>query len=276
MMNKQITGLRTELEQLDTQTLDRMLHDAVHAQPLDGERAKQILSVLEEREKDEPVVITQEAEAAWQAYLRNIEGRKEGRFRWAPLLKAASIVLILGVLFFSITQEAEARSFFQRLTQWTATVFDMFSPGNEAVDHDVYVFQTEHPGLQQIHDAVTELGVTAPVVPMWIPPEYELVECKLVTTKVSNGLTGEFLWGNNRLVYKMDWYVRDAPNSYQKDETVVNIIEIMDTEHYIMRNKDAWVVAWTQENMECSIAVACHEDVLRRILTSIYTMEEEQ
>ena len=276
MMNKQITGLRTELEQLDTQTLDRMLHDAVYAQPLDGELTKQILSVLEEREKDEPVVITQEAEAAWQAYLRNIEGRKEGRFRWTPLLKAASIVLILGVLFFSITQEAEARSFFQRLSRWTDSIFEMFSPGNEAVDHDVYVFQTEHPGLQQIHDAVTELGVTAPVVPMWIPPDYELVECKLVTTKISNGLTGEFLWGNNRLVYKIDWYVLDAPNSYQKDETVVNVIEIMDTEHYIMKNKDSWMVVWTQENAECSLFLDCREEDLHRILTSIYTMEEEQ
>ena len=276
MMNKQITGLRTELEQLDTQTLDRMLHDAVHAQPLDGELAKQILSVLEEREKDEPVVITQEAEAAWQAYLRNIEGRKEGKFRWTPLLKAASIVLILGVLFFSITQEAEARSFFQRLTQWTATVFDMFSPGNEAVDHDVYVFQTEHPGLQQIHDAVTELGVTAPVVPMWIPPEYELVECKSLNTDVSSGLLAVFVLEDKRIIYKMDMYTHDAPNSYQKDETLVEIIDIVGTEHYIMRNKDTWAVIWTQENVECSLFLDCREEDLHKILTSIYTMEEEQ
>ena len=275
-MNKRITGLRTELEQLDTQTLDRMLHDAVYAQPLDGELAKQILSVLEEREKDEPVVITQEAEAAWQAYLRNIEGRKEGKFRWAPLLKAASIVLILGVLFFSITQEAEARSFFQRLTQWTATVFDMFSPGNEAVDHDVYVFQTEHPGLQQIHDAVTELGVTAPVVPMWIPPEYELVEFKKDTTSSNTGIIAEFTYNKQQIVYKVSVYTDNVPTSFQKDDAVVEIVDIMDTEHYIMRNKDAWVVVWTQDNVECSISVVCHEDVLRRILTSIYTMEEEQ
>ena len=276
MMNKQITGLRTELEQLDTQTLDRMLHDAVYAQPLDGELAKQILSVLEEREKDEPVVITQEAEAAWQAYLRNIEGRKEGKFRWTPLLKAASIVLILGVLFFSITQEAEARSFFQRLSRWTDSIFEMFSPGNEAVDHDVYEFRTEHPGLQQIHDAVTELGVTVPVVPMWIPPEYELEEYKSIATDVNSGLTAEFMCGDKRVVYKLSMYTQDEPNSYQKDEAVVEIVDIMDTEHYIMRNKDAWVVVWTQDNVECSISVVCHEDVLRRILTSIYTMEEEQ
>ena len=41
-----------------------------------------------------------------------------------------------------------------------------------------YVFETDHPGLQQIYDAVVEMGVTEPVVPMWVPEGYDLVEYK--------------------------------------------------------------------------------------------------
>ena len=42
----------------------------------------------------------------------------------------------------------------------------------------------------------------------------------------------------------------------------------------ITRNNDWWVAVWTKDNIECSIALDCQEETLRRILDSIYTMED--
>ena len=43
---------------------------------------------------------------------------------------------------------------------------------------------------------------------------------------------------------------------------------------YIMRNIDNWVVVCTKDKTEFTITVDCQEDTLRRILESIYVMED--
>ena len=63
-------------------------------------------------------------------------------------------------------------------------------------------------------------------------------------------------------------------NEYHKDKSVVDIQEKNGTVFNIMHNNDIWVVTWVKDNVECSIFVDCQEDVLNRILESIYVMEE--
>ena len=57
-------------------------------------------------------------------------------------------------------------------------MFAFFSPDEPTQAIEEYEFRTEHPGLQEVYDAVAGLGVTEPVVPMWIPEGYTLFMCR--------------------------------------------------------------------------------------------------
>ena len=76
------------------------------------------------------------------------------------------------------------------------------------------------------------------------------------------------------LVIKFDIQLSNSNYEYYKDETHVTEIEIDGQKHNILRNEDLWVVVWLREEIECSINVNCQEDVLYRILESIYILEE--
>lgn len=58
-------------------------------------------------------------------------------------------------------------------------MFELFNPHAKEVVQAPYVFQTEHPGLQKIYDAVVELEITEPVVPMLLPDGYELKDQRI-------------------------------------------------------------------------------------------------
>lgn len=272
------TSLRERLEPMSTAELDALLQAELHREPPDKETLLVLVELLKQREAGNPVQITPEIEEAWTAYRRDMDklDRKYSRRRRASvwLARAASVAVIVGVLLAALVpQSAQAESFWKRLARWTDSIFEFISPGAEESEPEEYVFRTDNPGLQQVYDAVVEMGVTEPVVPMWLPEGYELVEYIVDSTQTRNYIYVRFSNGSNKIVFKISIYLLGAPNEYDKDETQVQIIELCGTTYNIMQNNGIWIVVWTKENIECSFAIDCQEDTLYKILKSIYTME---
>lgn len=160
------------------------------------------------------------------------------------------------------------------LQRITNNVMEYFSGEGKLADLD-YCFETNNPGLQQVYDAVVELGVTEPVVPMWLPDYYELNEFKYLDSPLTKGVYVSFSNGNNEIVYKLNGYGGEPAHQYYKDDTHYEKYEQNGTVYYIMRNNSRWTAVWTKENIECSIALDCEEETLRRILMSINVMEDD-
>ena len=255
-MNENTAALRRTLEQYDTPKLDGMLRQALEKEPPDGPMVRAILRVLREREGNT-------VPAA---------GRKTpGAGVW--LGRAAAVAAVVFLLLLAVPQPVAAETFFERLMRWTDSIFELFSPGEERAEPE-YEFRTDNPGLQRIYDAVTDLGITAPVVPMWIPEEYELVKCKLSDTPTYAGILAEFASAQGSLLIKIDLNFDNVAYEYYKDDAQVEIVEMAGTDHCIMYNDGLWVVVWTRDNIKGFIRVDCQEDVLSEILRSIYVMEE--
>lgn len=276
MQPNNITSLREMLEQMSTEQLDAMLNKELRGESVDGNSVRMILRILREREKDEPVEITPEIQKAWDEYRQNVaslENQHSGRARkW--LIRAASAAAVLILLISVVPRQAEADSLFERLARWTEDVVEFFSSDDDESRLTNYEFKTEDPGLQQVYDAVVELGITEPVVPMWLPDGYELSECSVRTTDVKKFLYARFLDKDFEITYKINLYDSEPSHFYHKDGTDLEKIEIEGTTYNIMKNEDLWVVIWTKNNIECSIYVDCQEDILYKILGSIYVMEE--
>ncbi len=266
------TSLRESLERLSTPELDAMLRAELEKEPPDEYAVRLILKVLREREADYPVETNEQIDKAWREYEKKT-APSQTNFR-TPLLKVAVILLVCGLLLFTLPQEASAGSFFDRIAAWTESIFELFSPSDSGKVQKEYAFQTDHPGLQELYDTVTELGVTVPVVPMWLDSAYILEKCKVTETPIATRITATFLCENEETVFEFNIFSQNVAAEYHKDEPDAEKYERNGVVHNLFHNDGLWMVVWTRDNIECFLTIDCQEDTLHQILDSIYMMEE--
>lgn len=278
MQQNNMTSLRDLFEQMPTSQLDEMLNQELGKESPDGNAIRMILDVLWEREKDHPSEIMPQMRIAWEKYQKataKIDSRHSAHAKihsW--ILRGASIAAVC-LLMLAVPQEVEADTLFNKLFRMTDSIVEFFAPGYANDNPLVYEFKTDNPGLQQVYDAVEELGITQPVVPMWLPEGYDLVECEPKLTSQKKGVTAVFRSQEKGIRFAVDLVETDVSHEYHKDETDIKIYEKNEIEHTIMRNNDRWVVIWFADNVECSLTLDCQEDTLYQILNSIYVTEVE-
>lgn len=275
MKNYNTTGLRGVIEQMSTEQLDEMLQHELEKESVDESAVHLIMEVLEKRDQDMPVEINPQVAAAWQKYQTraSVQSRAKFSFRSWPVRIATAVAVVM-VLALAVPQSAEAEGFWERLFRWTDSIFEFFTPGDEMVAQE-YVFKTDNPGLQQVYDTVTAMGITDPVVPMWLPEGYELIECKVVEAPTKTFVYVRFKESTSTI--SLDFSIRngESPRQYSKDEENANKLEIEGIEYIILHNDDWWTAAWTRDRLECAIYMDCQEETLHKILKSIYTMEDD-
>lgn len=269
--------LRHQWEPLSTPELEAMLQAELDRKPPDDEKVILLLHILEAREKDLPLHLSAREEEAWQRYKQKVmsrKGKKRLPMRWLSV--AASVVLIVAVLFSVVPQQAEAENFWEMLQRVTSSLMEYISPRERLIDAESeYTFQTNNTGLQQVYDAVVELGVTEPMVPMWLPDNYTLFEIHQYTSPVAKGLYVSFFNEEDEIVYKLDVYNGEPAHEYYKDGTHYESHEREGITYHITRNNERWAVVWEKENIECLLTLDCSEDTLWRILDSIHVTEDD-
>lgn len=265
------TSLRETLEKLPTSQLDVMLRAELEKEPPDEYAVRLILKVLREREADYPVETNAQIDRAWKEYERKTTPKETGvghRF-----LKAAAVLIVVGVLMFALPQEVKAGSIFDRIAAWTDSIFGLFNSESDRTQKE-YVFQTDHPGLQELYDTVTGLGVTVPVVPMWMEDGYVLTKCQVAESPICTKVHAVFLDKDIESVFNIYIYSQNVEHEYHKDKPDTVQFEKNGVFHNIFLNEGLRTVVWTNGNVECSIFIDCQEDVLHKMIKSIYTMEE--
>lgn len=269
-----VTGLRESLEQLQTEELQTMLQTELERDTPDPDSVRLILSVLEDRESQANQQLTEQKEAAWQKYQMKLAGlRKKSVKHFNTLAKAASVVLIAGILVATIPGQAQAETFWEMLQRWSASLLEIVNP-REHISSVDYAFKTDNDGLQQVYDAVLELGVTEPVVPMWLPEGYKITELTTNSSPVLTGLCTRFVNVQSEIIYKVTIYHGEPAHQFYKDNTHYETYEREGATYNLAQNGGWQIAVWAKDNIECSITIDCQEDTLRRILNSIYVMED--
>lgn len=278
MQDNSITSLRELLEQLPTAQLDRMLQEELEKEKPDANAVRMILRVLREREKDLPVEVTPGIQKAWEKYQRNAaeldggSGRSDKVRKW--FIRIGSVAAMLGILLLAVPKRAEADGLFDKLTALTDSIVEFFSPGQANDNPAEYIFETENPGLQKVHDAVAALGEKASVVPTWLPEGYTLAECKTDVTDNKVSIAAYFK-KNDAIILSYDIYDLDVSHEYHWDGEDIQMYERRGQEYTIMQNNNRWVVIWFTEKTECSLTLDCQEDIVYKILDSIYVTEDK-
>lgn len=271
-----VASCREFLKELSTSELDRMLQAELRKETIDDDLVRLVLSVLEEREKNYPVELNEEIAAAAEDFEGTMKTPRvvPTRKKLSPVLKAASILLVVGLLLFVVPQAAHADSFFDLLACWTESVFEFFNPTEERDEQPEYVFKTDHPGLQQIYDAVVEMGVTDPVVPMWVPEGYEIQDMYVLNQSTDATVYVEMTRDGEYMLFSMIIHDEEVLLTHEKDIRNVTILELGGVQHYVISNLEEHIVAWVIDGVECSLVTNCHKEELHSLLESIYITEE--
>lgn len=261
---------RQSLEQLSSQQLAEMIQAETAKETPDDDLVLQILRILEEREKDDPVELEGSARAAWEKY-RAKKTKRHGSAHFGWCVKAASIVAIVCILIPMIPQTAMAGSVWKILASYTDAIFEYFNIGQSAEAPKEYGFETDNPGLQQLYDTVAaELSITEPVVAQWLPEEYELAEITRIDTPSEDGICAKFVSGEKEAVFIFSEMKIDFSPKYDKSDAAIKELEVNGICHNYMRNNDVWLASWVRQNLKCAIRIDCQEEDLINIIKSIY------
>ena len=256
-----------ELEQLTTLQLEELLQNELHRDEPDGELVRALLRILEQRmqETDQPPL---DAEPAWKKYTA---GRKKSKRKGLKALTAIAAVFLLVI--FVQPQTANANNIVELVTRWSDSFLAFF--GQTDIEQTEYVFKTDNPGLQQVYDEVVDMGVTVPVVPMWLEEGYELTELKRITTTEKDKVYAILQKNENRVLFTVTVYSTETAYKVHKDDPKPIEYECNGIIHDISYNDDVLIANWTRENIVCFMSVDCQEDTLCKILESIYTTEAD-
>lgn len=268
--------LRRELEKLPEASLQEMLQTEVAKEVPDDDLVLLILSILEERDKEKPPELTPKEQAAWKKYRKRVKSRAGSPMgslgRVAAV--AASLAVVFAVVFATLPQEAQAGSIFDILARWTDSLIEFFDSGSDSSLVN-YTYQTNNAGLQQLRDTVVEHGGTERAIPMWIPEGSELVSYEVDDLTYVTTISALFQDGGKYIVIKTDIYETAEPREFYKNMDNPREWEMFSNIHYVVQNREQWSAAWAKENTECFITLECREDVLDKILRSIYVTEAE-
>jgi len=263
--------LMASLEQLSTPQLEDMLRSEVKKDQPEATTVRAIMDILRRREEEPAVETGARMEAAWQDFRRKTEQRS-GSFR-KQFLKAAAVMVACGLLLAVFTQEVSAGRLWDRIAAWTDSIFELFSREQRGRTTGEYTFRTDNPGLQELYDTVTRLGVTVPVIPMWLDGEYELEDCKVTESRNDVKVLAALLCDDKTVSFELKIYKETASREYHKNNPEAEPYESNGVIYYIFKNQDLWVVVWSRDNLECLMAMDGQDDVYR-VIDSIYATEE--
>ena len=263
------------LSKLSREYLRGMLAAELRKEPaqLNGERIRALRQELARRGPDPALEDDAAVEAACGKFLAETSGTRPIRKRICrSFLTVAASLLLLTALFFALPKAAEADDVKNVIGWWNDRVFQFVKPGETPIEEE-YVFKTDHPGLQQIYDAVADLGVTVPIVPTQLPLEYNLTDIKSIQLYEDCSMHACLVSGDNRITLTFAVHSKKETLQFEKDIKSVNVWDFSGVEHSVISNSGEYIVTWVTDCVECTIVADCIEDDVYKLIKSIYTSE---
>ena len=247
-----------QLCKLPTEELDQILQAELRKEYPHEEVVLPILRILEQREYPE--------EFANSDTVTPIYPRKRKLAVGIAAVAAALVIVLV-----TIPKVTGSNSMLDVLVGLSDSVLQFFSPGDDPADiQKEYVFETDHPGLQQLHNEVTTHDVTVPIVPMWLPEGFELTELK--TTQVSDEIKiyACFMRDEKSIAITYRISKNITKSQYERENGEASYYNIDGISHALVENDGRWTASWVKAPVECMIVADLKIEDLRKTIKSIY------
>lgn len=259
--------------QMPTEELDQILQAELEKDRPDEEVVLPILHELEEREKDYPIEKTPEKLALIKKLQEHNTSSQKSKLKRGWVAGIAAMAAVACIVVMALPRTVGAESLFDVLVRWTNSIFEFIDPDkNESRPRANGDFTTDNPGLQQLYDKVTDLGITDPVVPMWLPEGFVLSYLKVLPMPDGNDVHGKFENSNQAIVitYRIS---KGIATTYEKEDSSVEVYDYADVSHFIVDNDDNLSITWTIGGVRCLLNADISREDLYLVIKSIYRSE---
>lgn len=268
------TQLPQAFAELDVHQLNQLLQQEV-AKPtseINEEKVLSILSLLEQKEVEAEVVNEAALQAACEKYRVGCKQttRRKPRKMFFKVCAAAAILCVLLTAIPRASGESLLSQFFKKITDEVVA----FVCPDQADNQHAPSYETAHPGLQKLYDEVSRYGIEAPVVPSWVPAEYEQTEIKVEPFPSKIRIHASFRSDHKEIMFYYEIYSATVTHEFLIDNAECELYETAGIVHNIYTNSKKRFGLWEHDNVKCSIVVDCQEENLTKILDSIYNMED--
>lgn len=257
-------------KQLPTEELDQILQAELEKEHPSEEVVLPILRILEQRERDIPEEKAADVLTIMNKLSKHETTSKQSKNRCGWIAGIAALAAVVCIVVITMPRTVGADSLFDILCRWTSSIFEFFTPEQDASNPPVeLVFNTDNPGLQQLYDKVTEHGVTESVVPTWLPEGFVLTELEEIPISGGNKLHVK-LENGSKLILLTYLISADISTKVEKEESTFNLFEVDKVCHFIVDNGDSFSVTWTVDGAECLLNANIAKEDLYAIIKSIY------
>lgn len=195
--------------------------------------------------------------------------RRRFTLRKALLTAAAAAILILLLICTAVGFE----NVFQMIGVWTAEelTFENQYDGEVPEMNTTPIKPDEEVEYASLQEAVTAYGITAPVVPKYIPaglgtPVVHVHDNPGFMTHFSTLYQNE----NGRVVILIIAWDGDDSSTFEKDDSEVIEYVKSGVTHYLYNNLGSTCAAWRVGNLECMIDTDLGRDEVIAMVDSIY------
>lgn len=264
----------TSLRNMDTEALRSLLMMELSAEgDLNIEKIQEITDIIAEREQlDVPDV-----DASWKDFQNQYRSTeplhtldqeqpvpptrksKHKALRRVFLVAAVLASLLLGAM---LTAQAADYDLWGAVAQWTSETFGFtLQQSDEKLD-------TISPELQPLWDAIQDAGISEPLLPTYLPEEYQQVE---LTEDQEQEFWSAAYQATDDLFIQMQIQKRQNGDwaMLQKDEDTPEYYVWDGIEFYIMTNMGRWVAVWSSNEYEYYVS-ATNESEIYQMLESIH------
>lgn len=275
MKNKRFSQ-HEQWKTMHTDELDLVLQAELKKDNPNEEVVLSILSVLRERDQYAPTLINEEIVDYWNnIHEKHIVSQgKASRTKTTGHVKAqiwrkfAAIAAVVCLVATAVPAALGNDSIVTVIARWTDELFS-FTDSEKDMNPGKYVFQSDNQDLQQVYEIIVEHGVVQPVVPMWLPEGFVLVESKTMETPIGKKLSFYFIKGKYSVLLIYSIPIQQSAQ-YEKAEGDAELYEVQGHKHYIVFNDQSWNALSVSSGTEYVITTNLNKEQLIRIIDSIY------
>lgn len=268
MGNDRASQIQTHLANLSTEELEDRLAELIMDESDDNNTLiEAYLAELDKRDPCKPIITAEES-------LRNFHRKHPMIFAAAKntptprrtlrparfLLTAIVVVTVFGLL----AAQVSGVNVFHVFARWTNETFglvfsDYTKPSPTAEANAAYA---------ELQNALEAHGVTAPLVPKYLPEGYEPIE--FYADEKESTFSASYQYENYYITIRVRATNYDSSATLEKDSDDPDIYTVGDIDHHIMTNKGKYSASWENDGYECEILNVSSKEVLLDILDSIY------
>ena len=249
----------------DDEALERMLNQLETVSPVE-DKAVTRSSLVQFHQKYAPLFETRPHTAAPKSHAVSEWKQFPRTFRRL----AAAVAIMAIMLGCMVTVQAFGLDVFGAIARWTAETFQLQSQDRPYAMVTINPLQEgERAEYDSVDDVLDAFGITAPLIPQWVPERFELSGITAVNASGGVFISIDYICENEFLQMRFREAVVNT-SVFEREETTPEIISDSGISHYVSSDMNRYKVYWQNGEIECRISGTVSEEELREIITSIY------